>query len=114
MKLVNQSITNKELKEMSTKMFDNIVKAVVDIDKEVMVVDAEMHADQEDYLLQLGSEQKSLWGINIYPDHLGTDNWIEFDSMINLRPSQDNRTRDVKDPGVREKIKAIVDKLVSK
>jgi hypothetical protein len=62
MKLVDQSITNKELKEMSTKMFDSLVKAVVDIDKEIMVVDAEMHADQEDYLLQLGSEQKSLWG----------------------------------------------------
>ena len=114
MKLVNQSITNKELKEMSTKMFDNILKAVVDIDKEVMVVDAEMHADQEDYLLQLGSEQKNLWGINLYPDQVGTDNWIEFDSMINLRPSQDNRTRDVEDPGVRQKIKAIVDKLVNK
>ncbi|MDZ4133727.1 MAG: DUF5674 family protein, partial [Dethiobacteria bacterium] len=80
----------------------------------VTVVDAEMHADQEDYLLQLGSEQKNLWGINLYPDHIGTDNWIEFDSMINLRPSQDNRTRDVEDPGVREKIKAIVDKLVNK
>lgn len=114
MKLVNQSITNKELKEMSAKMFDNIVKAVVDIDKEVMVVDAEMHADQEDYLLQLGSEQKNLWGINLYPDQVGTDNWIEFDSMINLRPSQDNRTRDVEDPGVRQKIKTIVDKLVNK
>lgn len=114
MKLVNQSITNKELKEMSAKMFDNIVKAVVDIDKEFMVVDAEMHADQEDYLLQLGSEQKNLWGINLYPDQVGTDNWIEFDSMINLRPSQDNRTRDVEDPGVRQKIKAIVDKLVNK
>ncbi len=58
MKLVDHSITNKELKEMSTKMFDGMVNAVVDIDKEFMVVDAEMHADQEDYLLQLGSEQK--------------------------------------------------------
>ena len=114
MKLVDQSITNKELKEMSTKMFDSIVKAVVDIDKEVMVVDAEMHADQEDYLLQLGSEQKNLWGINIYPDQVGTENWIEFDSMINLRPSQNNRSRDIEDPGIREKIKVMVNKLVSK
>lgn len=114
MKLVDQSITNKELKEMSAKMFDSIVKAVVDIDKEVMVVDAEMHADQEDYLLQHGSEQKNLWGINIYPDQVGTENWIEFDSMINLRPSQNNRSRDIEDPGIREKIKVMVDKLVSK
>jgi len=114
MKLVEQSITNDELKEMSTKMFDGLVKAVVDIDKEIMVVDAEMHADQEDYLLQLGSEQKNLWGINFYPEQIGTENYIEFDSMINLRPSQNNRSRDVENQEIREKIIAIVEKLVIK
>ncbi len=114
MKLVEQSITNDELKEMSTKMFDGLVKAVVDIDKEIMVVDAEMHADQEDYLLQLGSEQKNLWGINFYPEHIGTENYIEFDAMINLRPSQNNRSRDVENQETREKIIAIVEKLVIK
>ena len=114
MKLVEQSITNDELKEMSTKMFDGLVKAVVDIDKKIMVVDAEMHADQEDYLLQLGSEQKNLWGINFYPEQIGTENYIEFDSMINLRPSQNNRSRDVENQEIREKIIAIVEKLVIK
>jgi len=114
MKLVDQSITSQELKEMSTKMFDGLVKAVVDIERGVMVVDAEMHADQEDYLLEDGSEQKSLWGINIYPDLEGTENWIEFDSMINLRPLQNNRSRDVESPEIREKIQAVVEKLVIK
>ncbi len=99
---------------MSTIMFDGLVKAVVDIDREVMVVDAEMHADQEDYLLEVGSEQKNLWGINIYPDLEGTDDWIEFDSIIKLRPSQNNRSRDVENPEIRERIKAIVEKLVIK
>jgi hypothetical protein len=112
MKLVNQSITNDELKELSVKMFDGLVKAVVDIDREIMVVDAELHADQEEYLLQLGSAQTSLWGINIYPGEVGTENWIEFDSMINLRPSQGNRSRSVENPQLREKINAVVDKLV--
>ena len=112
MKLVDQSITNDQLKELSVKMFDGLVKAVVDIDREIMVVDAELHADQEEYLLQLGSVQTSLWGINIYPDEVGTENWIEFDSMINLRPSQENRSRGVENPQLREKIKAVVDKLV--
>ena len=112
MKLVNQSITNDELKELSVKMFDGLVKAVVDIDREIMVVDAELHADQEEYLLQLGSAQISLWGINIYPGEVGTENWIEFDSMINLRPSQGNRSRRVENPELREKINAVVDKLV--
>ena len=75
MKLVDQSITNDQLKELSVRMFDGLVKAVVDIDREIMVVDAELHADQEGYLLQLGSVQTSLWGINIYPDEVGTKNW---------------------------------------
>ena len=112
MKLVKKQITNDELMEMSTKMFDGLVKAVVDIGKEVMVVDAEMHADQEEFLLAEGSMQPNLWGINFYPAEVGTENWLEFDSMINLRPSQNNRTRGIDDEKIRTKVKAIVEKLV--
>ena len=114
MKLVKTNITNDELKLMSTKIFDGLVKAVVDIEKEVMVVDAEMHADQEEFLLAEGSIQSNLWGINFYPSEVGTENWLEFDSMINLRPSQNNRTRGIDDKKIRLKIKSIVEKLVVK
>ena len=99
---------------MSDKMFDGLVKAVIDINKEVMVVDAEMHADQEDYLLQHGSLQEDLWGINFYPDEVGNENWLEFDSMINLRPSQNNRSRNIESEEIRDKIIAVVEKLVEK
>ena len=112
MKLVQDKISNKELKVMSEKMFDGLVKAVVDIEREIMVVDAEMHADQEEYLLQQGSEQKDLWGINFYPDEVGTEDWLEFDSMINLRPSQNNRSRRVENEETRNKITKVVEKLV--
>ncbi len=114
MKFVEDKISNKELKEMSDKMFDGLVKAVIDINKEVMVVDAEMHADQEDYLLQHGSLQEDLWGINFYPDEVGNENWLEFDSMINLRPSQNNRSRNIESEEIRDKIIAVVEKLVEK
>lgn len=114
MKLIKTFITNDELKQMSTKMFDGLVKAVVDIEKEVMVVDAEMHADQEELLLAEGSIHSNLWGINFYPAEVGTENWLEFDSMINLRPSQNNRTRGIDDEKVRLKVKEIVEKLVVK
>lgn len=114
MKLVETDITNEELKKMSEKMFDGLVKAVVDIEKEVMVVDAEMHADQEDYLLNSGSKQDNLWGINFYPAEYGTDNWLEFDSMINLRPSQNNRSRGIENEDIRNKVIAVVEKLVVK
>lgn len=114
MKLIETSITNNELLDMSKKMFDGLVKAVVDIEEEIMVVDAELHADQEDYLLQRGSKQENLWGINIYPEEVGSDNWLEFDSMINLRPSQNNKSRGIENEAIRSKVASIVNKLVIK
>ncbi len=112
MVLVTDSITVEELKEMSKKMFEDLVKAVVDVEKGIMVVDADMHADQEFFLLENDSNQKDLWGINLFPDHYGTDEFLVFDSMINLRPSSGNRTRSVEDPMVQKKIKEIIAKLV--
>lgn len=112
MRIVDTTISVEELKNMSEKMFARLVKAVVDIEKEIMVVDAELHADEELMLLEYGSEQKNLWGINIYPEHVGNENLIEFDSMINLRPSWGNKSRGVDDPKIRTRITEIVTKLV--
>jgi hypothetical protein len=78
-----------------------------------MVVDADLHADQELFMLEEeSSEQANLWGINIYPSKVGTQEWIEFDSMINLRPSWGNNTRSVEDPKIQERIRVIVSQLV--
>ena len=107
-----QIITLTELATMAARMFGNLVKAVVDLEQELMVVDAELHADQEAWLLARGSRQADLWGINLYPQ-AGVD-LVEFDSMINLRPSGGNRSRGVDDPARRAKILAIVNKLVIK
>ena len=114
MKLVERTISIDELKKMSEKMFGDLVKAVVDVEKEIMVVDAAMHSDEEFMLLEKGSSQKYLWGINIYPEEIGSSKWIVFDSMINLRPSWGNKSRGVDDLQVQEKIKKIVNRLVTK
>jgi len=112
MKIIKDNkISVAELKEMAKKMFGNLVKAVVDIEQEIMVVDADLHADQEAYLLENGSKQWNLWGINIYPEIKGED-MIEFDSMINLRPSQNNRSRGVDDEKIRRRIIEIVFKRI--
>ncbi|MBU0567149.1 hypothetical protein KJ693_03220 [bacterium] len=113
MKIVKERIELKELKEMVANGFGNFVKAVVDIENEIIAVDAELHSDEEALLLENGSKQQNLWGINLYPELEGED-FVEFDSMINLRPSQRNRSREVQDPQIRQKIKVIVDKLVGK
>ena len=98
---------------MCSKMFGNLAKAVVDVEKEILVVDAELHSDEEAYLLNLGSKQEHLWGINIYPDH-GVGERIEFDSMINLRPLFGNNSRGVEDEETRKKILKITNsKIVS-
>lgn len=114
MQIVKEQITVEELKKMSENMFGNLVKAVVDIEQEIMVVDAELHADEEEVLLELGSEQKNLWGINFHPDKIPHENWVEFDSMINIRPRCNNMSRYVHDPKIREKIISIVTTLVKK
>lgn len=113
MKIVKDKITLIELKEMSQKMFGNLVKAVVDIKKEIMAIDAPMHSDQEAELIKNGSKQEDLWGINLYPEKIGRD-FIEFDSMINIKPSRGNRSRGVDDKKIKDKITKIINKMVIK
>ncbi len=113
LKIISGEITIKELEKMTKKMFGNLVKAVVDIEKEIMAVDGELHADEMELLVENGSKHENLWGINFYPE-VKTDDWIEFDSMINLKPLLGNRTRGVDNPEIKEKILKIVSKIVKK
>lgn len=107
MKLIDK-ISVSELKSMSEKMYGSLVKAVVDIKNKSIVVDAEMHVDIEQFLLEKGSVQEDLWGINLYPGKFKTDGFIEFDSMINIRPRQNNRSRTVEDENIKQQIRDIV------
>ena len=110
-RIVNEHITITELKKIAEERFGDMVKGVVDVEKNIMALGGEMHADEEARLLENGSLQENLWGINLYPDEKA-ERFIEFDSMINIRPRQGNRSRDVLDPIVREKIAKIVKKLI--
>jgi len=107
-------ITIDELNNMAQKMYGSLVKAVADLEKGVIVVDAEMHADEEAYLLEKGSKQENLWGFNLYPAKFGTDEFVEFDSMINIRPRQKNFNRGIDDQQIRNKILRLVTKKVTK
>ncbi|MDP8216205.1 MAG: DUF5674 family protein [Candidatus Kaelpia imicola] len=113
MKIITRVLSIDDLKQMADTMFGNLVKAVVDVDKESIAVDAELHSDLEALLIKDGSKQKSLWGINFYLEIEG-DDFIEFDSMINIRPSQGNVIRGVKDEIVRQKIIEIVGRWIKK
>lgn len=113
MVLLSEKITIQQLRMMASNMFGNMVKAVVDTQKKLIVLDAELHSDEEAMLLENGSLQEHLWGINIYPDFdIDDEDFVEFDSMINLRPSQNNRSRGVEDPAIRQLIISIVKEWV--
>ena len=111
MKILDKNITRDELRQMAEKMFGNLVKVVVDIEREVVAIDAELHVDLAELLVKNGSTNKNLWGANIYPDSTGAD-WLEFDSMINLKPQFNNRTRGIDDPVIQEKIAGILKKYI--
>lgn len=111
MKVV-EHISVAELSAMAEKMYGSLVKADVDVAKNILIVDMGMHADGEAFLLESGSQQKDLWGINLHPADYGTDDFIEFDSMINIRPSQRNASKNVLDPEIRKQITNLVNEVV--
>lgn len=90
----------------------SLCKAVVDIDRKIMVIGGSMHVDEEEMLLDEESEQNNLWGVNLYPDQFGTSDFVEFDSMINLRPNLGNRSRSVENIETQKQILSIVSSLI--
>lgn len=111
MKILDTPVTIDELKRIAADTFGDMVKAVVDARRGLVAIDAELHSDLEALLLENGSRQNDLWGVNFYPDMEG-DDFIEFDSMINMRPSQGNVSRGVDDEALRREIVGIIDKWV--
>ena len=109
--IISQPIKHSELNDMLPGYFGDMIKAVVDVKKGTLGLDAELHADIGKEMLSQGSMQADLWGINLYPERDG-DDFIEFDALINIRPFQGNRSRDVLDPIVRKQIVNIVNSLI--
>jgi hypothetical protein len=110
--LVDKPISREELKAAAQPHFEEVVKAVVDVEKKVMAIGGELHSDEEAFLLEQNSRQENLWGINLFIE-IDSSDMVEFDSMINVRPGQNNRSRNVEKEVLREKIREIVHKLVS-
>ena len=110
--IVRRPISRVDLAAIAEHQFGDMVKAVVDVERGIMAIGAELHSDEEAALLEDGSRQPDVWGINLYPGEAG-DGFIEFDSMINVRPAQGNRSRGVDDENRRRSIRAVVAALVS-
>ena len=109
--IIRDTINRAMLRDMASLQFGDMVKAVVDVEAGIMAIGGELHSDEEAMLLDDGSRQSNLWGINLYPEKPSGE-WIEFDSMINVRPSADNRSRFVESEEIREAVTQIVQRLV--
>jgi len=109
--ILRRPTTRARLAALAEGQFGDMVKAVVDVKRGVMAIGGELHSDEEAALIEDGSAQEHLWGVNLYPAE-GVDAWIEFDSMINVRPSQGNRSRNVDDGVLRDRIREVVSELV--
>jgi hypothetical protein len=110
-RIIKEKIGREEFKKIAEENFGNMVKAAIDIEREIMALGGELHIDGEVLLWNNGSKADNLWGINIYTDK-EKEEMIEFIALINIRPARGNRSMEIQNPSVREKIKTIVDKLI--
>jgi len=110
-RIVREAMTLSEVRDLAQARFGDMVKASVDVGRGVMAIGGELHSDEEALLLDDGAKQADVWGINIYPDE-PDDAWIEFESLINVRPAHGNRSRGVDDPAVQLAIRRVVGALI--
>ena len=111
MQILQQPISRAKLRTLAQNTFGDMIKCVADIRLHLLALDADLHADLEQMLLKNGSAQENLWGFNLWVEEAGED-FIEYDSLINIRSWQGNPSRDVLDPEVREKIRQIVEQFI--
>jgi hypothetical protein len=109
--LIEVKIDSERLAELVDRFFTDMVKYVVDLKRGIAAVGGELHADAEEMLLEDGSRQEDLWGANYYPNR-GPDECIEFTSLINIRPSQGNRSMEIEDQEIRDRVRELTHRLI--
>jgi hypothetical protein len=110
---ISEAIDKRQLADLVERFFADMVKYVVDVEREIAAVGGELHADAEQLLLEDGSRQEDLWGANYYPGR-GEDGCIEFTSLINIRPSQGNRSMEIEDDAVRARVRELTNRLIGR
>ena len=109
--LRSERIAPAELRRLVDLFFEDMVKYVIDVERGVVAVGGEMHSDAEQVLLEDGSRQADLWGANYYPGR-GREGCIEFTALINIRPAHGNRSMEIQDPAVRERVRRLTEALI--
>lgn len=110
-RIITQKISKLHLKQLCDSWFGDMVKLVIDVEKEIIAIGGELHADAEALLLEQGCQQQHLWGANFYPGHSPGER-IHYTALINIRPHQDNPSFEILDESIKAKVKHIIEKLI--
>lgn len=111
--ILTEPIAPDVLRTLVDRFFEDMVKYVVDLERRVVAVGGELHSDAEGLLLEDGSRQRDLWGANYYPGR-GSDECIEFTSLINIRPAEGNRGMELVDDRLRARVRELTFELVGR
>ena len=109
--VIHEPITFTELEEFAKAYHRTLVKGVADVERGIIALGGEWHMDANTVLIADGSQQKNLWGFNVYLKQK-SDQAIEYISLINIRPAQGNKTMELMDEGLRQSVRTIVGRLI--
>ncbi len=110
-KIIRDKISQEEFNKIAKNGFGEMVKIVVDVERGIMALGGELHADEEDVLVKDGSNSINLWGANIYVSKPKEEK-LQFTALINIRPAKGNRSMEISDQNIKEKITQIVNDLI--
>jgi hypothetical protein len=109
--IVTTKVSLSELRNIAKVFHKSMIKGVVDIENEIIAFGGEYHMDANNVLIDNGSSQANLWGFNIIFEQ-PRELWIEYTSLINIRPQAKNFDMEVQDESVREKMRRIINSKV--
>lgn len=106
--IIREKIVKKELEDIFDKSYGTMAKVVVDIERNVLSIGCEFHIDCNEELINDGSAQKNLWGVNLYRK----DCILDFVSLTNIKPSEGNRSMEIQDIIIKQKVEKITRELL--
>jgi len=110
--IIKEKINREYLKKFLDKPFKEVIKFVVDVEREIIAFGGELHSDAQEILIDEGSDARKLWGGNLFFLENGKKTVIEYSALINIKPSQNSFSMDIKDKKIIEKIDKIFKKII--
>ncbi|MBE9116564.1 hypothetical protein IQ249_11700 [Lusitaniella coriacea LEGE 07157] len=105
--LIRDHATQAQIDEM-LQILGAYIKLAVDIEQGILAGGGELHADCEQVLLENGSQQENIWGADWNP----FTQKVTYEALINIRPRQNNRSMEILDPVIRERVEQIARQIL--